>query len=106
MELNCRACGPQLVVQALAGVSEYRGFEMKSAMGNTVLVIHVENANELIAQHGPISRWIMGHNQAMFDSPVRIPVACLKCDPNWLWQKANEMLAANRISHRPPEGTR
>lgn len=80
---------------------------MKSAMGGTFLVIQVRNADALIAQRGLISRWVMGQSQAMFGSPVRIPVAWLKCDPNWLWQKVNEMLVARnngkpgRISHRP-----
>ena len=86
--------------------AEIIGFEMKSAMGNTFLVIQVRNANALVAQRAPISRWIMGQSQAMFGSPVRIPVAWLKCDPNWLWQKVNEMLATSRISHRPPESNR
>jgi hypothetical protein len=72
------------------------GFEMKSSVGNTFLVIHVKDANGLIAQRGPISRWFMGQSLAMFGSPVRIPIGWLKCDPNSLWQKANEMLMANR----------
>jgi hypothetical protein len=72
------------------------GFEMKSSVGNTFLVICVKDANGLIARCGPISRWFMGQSLAMFGSPVRIPVGWLKCDPNWLWQKANEMLMANR----------
>jgi len=86
--------------------AEIVGFEMKSSMGNTFLVIYVKDANALIARCGPISRWIMGQSQAMFGSPVRIPVAWLKCDPTWLWQKANEMLATSRISRRPPESNR
>jgi len=83
--------------------SEVIGFEMKSSVGNTFLVIHVGDADALIARCGPISRWIMGQSQAMFGSPVRIPVAWLKCDRNWLWQKANEMLATSRRSHRRSE---
>jgi hypothetical protein len=89
--------------------SEIIGFEMKSAMANTFLVIQVRNANALIAEGGPLSRWIMGQSQTMFGSPVRIPVAWLKCDPNWLWQKVNEMLATRKngkpsqISHRSSE---
>jgi hypothetical protein len=81
-------------------------------MANTFLVIQVRNADALIAQCGPISRWIMGQSQAMLGSPVRIPVAWLQCDPNWLWQKVNEMLAArkngkpSRMSHRPSESNR
>ena len=86
--------------------AEIMGFEMKSSVGNAFLVIHVKNPDALIAQCGPVSRWIMGQSQAMFGSPVRIPVAWLKCDPNWLWQKANEMLATSRTSHRPSEGSR
>jgi len=86
--------------------AEIVGFEMKSSLGNTFLVIHVKDANALIAQCGLISRWVMGQSQVMFGSPVRIPVAWLKCDQNWLWQKANEMLATSRISHRPPESNR
>jgi len=83
--------------------AQIMSFEMKSSMGNTFLVIHVKDANALIAQCGLISRWIMGQSQAMFGSPVRIPVAWLKCDRNWLWQKTNELLAASRASQRSPE---
>jgi hypothetical protein len=72
------------------------GFEMKSTIGTTYLVIQVKDANDLIAKCGPISRWTMGQSLTMFGSPVRIPIAWLKCDPNWLWQRANEMLMANR----------
>jgi hypothetical protein len=86
--------------------AEIIGFEMKSSMGNNYLVIYVKNADPLIAQCGPMSRWIMGQSQAMFGSPVRIPVAWLKCDPNWLWQKVNDMLATSRISRRPSESNR
>ena len=82
---------------------EIIGFEMKYSMGNTFLVIHVKDADALIARCGPISRWSMGRSQAMFGSPVRIPLAWLKCDPNWLSQKANEMMATSRMSHRPSE---
>lgn len=84
---------------------EVIGFEMKSAMANTFLVIHLTDANALIAQRGPISRFFMDQSQAMFGSPVRIPVSWLKCEPNWLWQKANEMIltskspTSSRISH-------
>jgi hypothetical protein len=92
--------------------SEIISFEMKSAMANTFLVIQVRNANALIAQCGPISRWMMGQSQAMFGSPVRIPVAWLECDPNWLWQTVNKMLVArkngepSRMSQRPLESNR
>jgi hypothetical protein len=83
--------------------AEIVGFEMKSSLGNTFLVIHVKNANTLIAQCGAISRWVMNQSQAMFGSPVRIPIAWLKCDQGWLWQKTNAMLATSRISHRPAQ---
>lgn len=79
---------------------EVTGFEMKSAMANTFLVIHVRDASALIAQRGPISRFLMGQSQAMFGSPVRIPVSWLKCDRSWLWQKANEMLTAGARRRR------
>lgn len=92
--------------------SQIMGFELKSAIANTFLVIQVRDADALIAQRGPISRWIMGQSQSMFGSPVRLPVAWLKCEPNWLLQKVNEMLLTRKngqpssISHRPSEGSR
>ncbi|HJS89890.1 MAG TPA: STM3941 family protein [Steroidobacteraceae bacterium] len=81
--------------------AEIVGFEMKSALGNTFLVIQVKDAEELIAQRRPISRWVMGQSVAKFGSPVRIPVSWLKCDPGWLWQKVNEMLMNARPSNHP-----
>jgi hypothetical protein len=80
--------------------AQIASFEMKSSMGNAFFVIHVKDPNALIAQYAPLSRWFMGQSQAMFGSPVRVPVGWLKCDPNWLWQKANEMLAASRATKR------
>ena len=76
--------------------TEIIGLEMKSAVANTFLVIRVRNPDALIAQRGPVSRWFMNQSLAMFGSPVRIPVAWLKCDPNWLWQKMNEMRASQQ----------
>lgn len=70
------------------------GIEMKSSMGNTFLVIQVRNANEMIAQRGLFSRWVMNQSLVMFGSPVRIPVGWLKCDPSWLWTTVNEMRTA------------
>jgi hypothetical protein len=75
---------------------EVIGFEMKSQMAHTFLVIHLRDANAFIARRGPISRFFMSYSQATIGSPLRIPVFWLKCDPRWLLQKANEMLMASR----------
>ena len=85
---------------------EIVGFEMKSSMGNDSLVVHVKNADALMAQCGPISRWFMGQSQARFGTPVAIPISWLKCDAGWLWHEVNEMLATSRISHRPRDASR
>jgi hypothetical protein len=77
--------------------TEITGFEVKSSIAYTFLVIRVRDAEALIAQRGPFTRFLMNQSLVMFGSPVRIPLAWLKCDPGWLLHKANEMRG-----NRPP----
>jgi hypothetical protein len=57
---------------------------------NWYLVVGVRNPDAIIMSRRGLSRWLLGRSNAMFGSPVRIPTSILKCDRDWLAQKASE----------------
>ncbi|MGH9350709.1 MAG: STM3941 family protein, partial [Terriglobia bacterium] len=74
---------------------EISGFELRTSNLYAFLVVHVRDAESLIAAQGVVGRWLMRQSQKTFGSPVRIPTSWLKCDRDWLLQTANDMLAAH-----------
>lgn len=86
------------IQRGLAGIrhldwAEIISFELRTYAFNAFLVVHVRNADALMASQGPYTRWLMRQSVRNFGSPVRIPAGWLKCDRNWLLMRANQMLA-------------
>lgn len=74
---------------------EIKGFELRKSGLNAFLVVHVRDAESLIAHQSVVGQWLMRQSQKTFGSPIRIPTGWLKCDRDWLLQTANDMLAAH-----------
>lgn len=72
---------------------EISGFELRTSGLNTFLVVHVRDADSLIAHQSVVGQWLMRQSRKTFGSPIRIPTAWLKCDRDWLLRTANDMLA-------------
>jgi hypothetical protein len=84
---------------------EISGFELRTSGLYAFLVVHVREAESLIAAQGVVGRWLMRQSQKTFGSPVRIPTSWLKCDRDWLLQTANDMLAAHGQQLKSATGT-
>lgn len=74
---------------------EIGSFELRTSGLNAFLVVHVRDAESLIAHQSVVGQWLMRQSRKTFGSPIRIPTAWLKCDRDWLLQTANDMLAAH-----------
>jgi hypothetical protein len=67
--------------------------ELKASMGATALVIGVRHPDSLLARYKGYTRWSMRRTQEMFGGPVRVRVFALKCNGQWLAQKASAYVA-------------
>jgi hypothetical protein len=67
--------------------------ELKASMGATALVIGVRDPELLLARYRGYTRWSMRRTQEMFGAPVRVRVFALKCNGQWLAQKATAFVA-------------